>query len=270
MGKLSNALIADIAAIIGEFYTHAQINSSFVRSGAPGEPPEGSKIVKTTAWLRRANEDPGCDEIAVLGGVLEELMDREFPLWNQEHIAKMRSHVTSGLGRHGLSYRKGGSIWGATLSTPSRSLEDLIRGRQLAEVEREFNRALENVESDPPAALTAACAILEALFKVIIADESLKLPSEQSVLPLWKVVQGHLGLEPGKTTDPDDRKMLQGFLTAIDGIAGRRTKTSSAHGRGPGAAVVEPRHARLAVHAAHTVVTFIMESRAGGRTGTGR
>jgi len=266
VGRFSNALIGDTAAIIADFHTHAQINNLFRRAGVPGEPPQGNKLAKTEVWLVRANEDPACDEIAVLGRVLEELMDRDFPLANPEHIDKFRASVVRTLGREGLSYRRGGTILGATLATPSRSLEELIRGQHLDEIEREFDRALGNVESDPPAATTAACSILEALFKVIIADKRLTLPADQSVLPLWKVVQGHLGFEPGKASDPDDRKILQGLATTVDGIAARRSKSSSAHGRGPGAPPVEPRHARLAVHAAHTIVRFVMESnRPGGR-----
>jgi len=184
------------------------------------------------------------------------------------YITGIRQDVTRALEGAGLSYQRGGTILGAALSTPSRSLEELIRGQNLDEIEKEFDRASKNVQSDPPAATTAACAILEALFKVIIADEGLTLPSEQTVLPLWRVVQSHLGLEPGNAIDPDDRNMLQGLATSIHGIAGRRTRGGSAHGRAPGTPTVEPRHARLAVHAAHTIVTFVMESRR-GRGGSG-
>ena len=100
--------------------------------------------------------------------------------------------------------------------------------------------------------MTAACAILESTFKVIIADKNLVMPSDQSVLPLWKFV-----LEPAKATDPHVRQVLQGAASTIQGIAGMRSNTGSAHGRGPGAPLVEPRHARLAVHAAHTIVVFL-------------
>jgi len=105
--------------------------------------------------------------------------------------------------------------------------------------------------------VTAACAILESTFKVIIADKNLVMPCDQSVLPLWKVVQAHLGLGPAKATDPHVRQVLQGAASTIQGIAGMRSNTGSAHGRGPGAPLVDPRHARLAVHAAHTIVVFL-------------
>jgi Abortive infection C-terminus len=82
------------------------------------------------------------------------------------------------------------------------------------------------------------------------------------VLPLWRVVQGHLGWEPGKAVDPDVRQMLQGLASTIQGLAALRTHQGSAHGRGPDAPIVEARHARLAVHSAHTLVVFVMESNA--------
>ncbi len=172
----------------------------------------------------------------------------------------MRDDVVRTLGRHGLSYRTGGIILGATLSTPSRSVEDLIRQRNLGELQKEFDRALANVQSDPPSAVTAACAILESTFKVIIADKALTMPGDESILPLWRVIQAHLQMQPGKASDQHVRQVLQGVSSAVQGIAGMRSNTGSAHGHGPGAPIVEPRHARLAVHAAHTVVVFVLES----------
>jgi hypothetical protein len=214
-------LIADIASIIGGWHTHAEIDIMFQRLGAPGEPPEGSKVIKVQRWLRRANEDPDCDEVALLGGVLEELMDRQvYPKYDSEHTARVRDQVTGALGRHGLAYRHGGIIIGATLSTPSRSVDDMIRQRNLTALQKEFDRALANVAMDPPAAVTAACAILEAAFKVIIADAGLPMPSDESILPLWRVVQGHLGLQPANVTDQYVKQIVQGQATTVHGIAG--------------------------------------------------
>jgi hypothetical protein len=44
----------------------------------------------------------------------------------------------------------------------------------------------------------------------------------------------------------------------VDGVGAFRTHAGDAHGQGPDAPSIERRHARLAVHAAHTVVTFIL------------
>ena len=260
MPSLPNALIADIASIIGEWHSHTEIDIMFTRLGAPGDPPVGNKIIKVQTWLRRANGKPRFDAVPLLGGVLEELMDREVTAYNQEFVERKRTEVVRALARHGLSYQRGGVILGATLSTPSRSVEDLIRKKNLSELQKEFDRALANVESDPPSAITAACAILESTFKVIITDKALTMPGDQSILPLWRVVQADLRLQPAAASDPHVRQVLQGLASAVQGIAGMRSNTGSAHGRGPGAPIPEPRHARLAVHAAHTVVVFVLES----------
>jgi hypothetical protein len=167
--SLPSALIADIASIIGDWHTHNQIDIMFTRLGAPGEPPPASKVIKVQTWLHRANEDATFDVVSLLGGILEELMDREVMAVDAELVERKRGQVNRALARHGLSYQRGGIILGATLSTPSRSVEDLIRQKNLAGLQKELDRALATVESDPPTAITAACAILESTFKVIIA-----------------------------------------------------------------------------------------------------
>jgi hypothetical protein len=55
-------------------------------------------------------------------------------------------------------------------------------------------------------------------------------------------------------------KILGGVASVVDGIGALRTHTGSAHGRGRHAYRVEPRHARLAIHAAHTLTTFLIET----------
>ena len=51
-----------------------------------------------------------------------------------------------------------------------KSLKQILKDRDLAGVDKEFERALANIDKDPPAAITAACSILESLFKVYIKD----------------------------------------------------------------------------------------------------
>ncbi|MFM7740396.1 MAG: abortive infection family protein, partial [Planctomycetota bacterium] len=51
-----------------------------------------------------------------------------------------------------------------------------------------------------------------------------------------------------------------GLLAIVDGIGALRTHASSAHGAGKKQYKLEPRHARLAIHGAHAVAPFILES----------
>jgi hypothetical protein len=256
-----------VIAVIGEvlglhYYDHKRLNTLFMEHGAPGEPPGGSCIAKCQRWLEYCNDDPAVDPFAVLGGVLKEFMEAKVPKWGTkaEQWKSDRGRVRNILAKHGLSYHSGGQILGATSRTPSRSLKTILQARDLVAVEEEFQRAIETVELDPPAAVTAACAIIEALCKVYIEDKHLALPASQTIKDLWRVVSRHLGLSPGAMVDQDINRILSGMITVIDGIGSLRTHAGSAHGHGRETYPLEPRHARLAIHAAHTLAIFIIET----------
>ena len=54
--------------------------------------------------------------------------------------------------------------------------------------------------------------------------------------------------------------MLSGILSVVDGIGAFRTHASSAHGEGRKLYKLKPRHARLAIHSAHTLALFVLET----------
>lgn len=257
-----------VAQVVGEilgghYYNHTTLNTMLLECGAPGDPPEGNCVVKVTSWLVRAGRDPGVDAFDVLGKVLAHYMDEVTSLpypRTEADLAKTKQRIHDALARAGLSYHAGGRILGATSSVPTRSLDQLLRARDLRSVEMEFERALKSVLTDPPAALTAACAIVEAVCKVYIADEGLELPGMQTVKPLWKVVQQHIGLDPATLEDNDLKQILVGLSSIVDGLGALRTHGGSAHGRGRKPYSVEPRHARLAIHSAHSLTAFLLET----------
>jgi Abortive infection C-terminus len=222
--------------------------------------------VKVAAWLRQTDADPSVDALGVLGRLLEEFMEKLPPSHVSEEAQTQwttrRERVRAALAARGLSYQIGGRIIGGTgLPAPSKTLADLIRTRDLTAIGKEFDRAAEKIVPDPEGAVTAACAILEATCHTYIAEEKLTLPADKSLHPLWKIVQGHLGIAPTALLDEDLKRVLGGLASIVDGVGAFRTHAGDAHGRGPGAPAIEPRHARLAVSAAHTVVTFILETR---------
>jgi Abortive infection C-terminus len=252
-----------VGTVLGDFYySHRLLNALFAENGAPGDPPEGSCASKATEWLKRANQDPEVDALELLGGVLEEFMEADIPrqLLTIERLEEQRRRVSVLLGKHGLDYRQGGRIFGGKTGAPTRSLESVLRARDIGALDVEFDRALSNVETDPPAAVTAACAIVEAFCKIYIEDENLELPIEQTVKPLWKIVQKHLGLDPAQLADDDLKRILTGLASVVDGLGAFRTHVGSAHGRGSRAYKPSPRHARLACHSAHTLVAFALET----------
>ena len=254
-----------VCSIVGDvlgtlIYHHRTLETLFYEAGAAGEVPEGNCVTKCQSWLKRMHADVA-DPAAVLGKVLEEFMEVDRSYDGRQEAGRKR--ITDALARFGLSYHRGGLILGAAAALPAKSLTEVLKDRDLTAVDKEFERALANVESDPPAAITAACSILESLFKVYIEDtDGIDMPDQKSLklLSLWRAASKHLGLDPASVEDEDVRKILSGLTSVVDGIGSLRTHTGSAHGRGKRPYRLHVRHARLAIHASHTLVVFFIET----------
>ena len=141
----------------------------------------------------------------------------------------------------------------------TKSLEQLLQKRSMSEATMELKRCMDNFETDPPAAITAACSMLESVCKFYIEENNLEMPTKQTIRPLWKAVSTHLELDPVAVEDSDVKQILSGFTSIVEGIGSLRNHKSSAHGRGKLRYMVLPRHARLAIHASHTLVEYLLE-----------
>ena len=82
-----------------------------------------------------------------------------------------------------------------------------------------MERAYQTVESDPEAAVTAACAILESVCQTYLDEEGLPLPSNLTLGPLWNATAKHLGLAAGSVADDDLKRILSGLYSVADGVA---------------------------------------------------
>ncbi|VUD48345.1 hypothetical protein TDB9533_01215 [Thalassocella blandensis] len=108
--------------------------------------------------------------------------------------------------------------------------------------------------------MSAACNILESVFKVYIQDERLEIPNKQDLSSVWKIVREHIGFNSKEIADDDLKKILSGLLSVVDGIGAFRAQASSAHGQGRTIYKLKSRHARLTVNSAHTMALFVMET----------
>lgn len=252
-------LLGTIADVVNMHETHASLDSLFMYAGAPGDPPAGSKHVKAQDWLRQVNKDISVNPLTIAGRIIEKYMESVPDHWNKESIEQTVARLGTALTRSDLQYLKGGRITGL-LAAPSQTLEKLLAAFDFAAVNEEFNRALGNVESEPREAVSAASNILESFCKVYIAENKLTAPSKQDLKAVWAVVRKDLGFDPGAIQDQDLQTILTGLLATVEGIGALRTHASSAHGAGTKVYKLEPRHARLAIHAAHTVTLFALET----------
>ena len=211
-----------LATVAGEaiglyYYNHRLIESVFYEAGASGDVPEGNCIAKVTEWLSREGKRNPTNAVRILGKVIEELMDGDNPRSSLD-IEKDKERLKEALTRYGLEYCFGGHIYVTAMKAPSHALGKKLKEVSIAEIDVEFDRAYRSIETDPPAAVTAACAILEALCKEYIAANGLDMPSNQSIKQLWTVVSKHLRVAPDNVEDNDLKRILSGLTSIVDGI----------------------------------------------------
>ncbi|MEJ6396998.1 abortive infection family protein [Yoonia sp. 208BN28-4] len=143
--------------------------------------------------------------------------------------------------------------------------------RQLSEewtldsLDREITRAIESLDKDPEAALTAACAMLESVCRSILVKRPPGLPKKMDIKSLYYAVREPLGLSPSKEIgdteiEADVRAILSGISNTVSGIGALRTHAGTAHGREKGFRRIDPRIARLAVNSASSISIFLVET----------
>lgn len=110
--RLSRSLCKVVGDVIAYSGSHAALDTLFLSSGAPGDPPGGSHTTKWKDWLFLAGQDPATDSLSVLGGVIEEFMDLppkegtpEYVVWQEE-----RARVEAVLQDNGLRYYRFGRV----------------------------------------------------------------------------------------------------------------------------------------------------------------
>lgn len=261
-------VISTIADTVSETETHASLDSLFMYADAPGDPPEGSKSVKALEWLRRINKVSGSETLTIIGRIIEKYMEVDIEakptLWRSKELIEGEKarleKIRKSLERAGLSYSFGGIISkGEGLAT--KTLSELIKKKNIQAIDQEFDRALKNVQSSPREAVSAACNILESIFKVYIEEHShLQMPAKQDLQSVWKVVKTDLGLDASKLEERDLQEIVSGIMATVNGIGALRTHASAAHGAGKKPYKLKPRHAKLAIHAAHTIAAFVLET----------
>lgn len=268
--KIPAPIISILSDSLPDLETHASLDSLFLYADAPGDLSQSdlSKPKKVVAWLREVNKEAD-EPLGVLGKLIEgymELPETEINSQNswlgveiQNPKVLFKEKLDKTLTQCNLQYIVGGYISDGSASQ-SKTLRELIAGRNFIAIEAEFNRALENVNANPREAVSAASNILESVCKVYIEDENLDMPNKQDLQSVWRVVRNDLGFDPRSKEDDDVKRILSGVLSVVDGIGALRTHASSAHGQGKQGYKLLPRHARLAVHSAHTITLFILET----------
>lgn len=269
--KIPTSTIGILAKIIPDYYTRSEIDSLFAYAGAPGRVPEGNKQTAVQSWLRSTNLEHATP-LAVLGAVLDDFMQKELTssrsFWMQgtptEHevaLEAAKQKVRETLAKDSLAYAKGGAIVRAG-STSTLSLAESVKKHGLVTVEIEINRALAQIEQDPHAAAQYAGNVLEAAIKAYLDNKNVTYGQGDTLAELWKLASETMGLKPKDWDDKDLKMIGSGLNSIVGGITHLRNKKSAAHGKSEEQSktyVLKPRHARLAIHSAHTIAAYLIE-----------
>jgi hypothetical protein len=155
----------------------------------------------------------------------------------------------------------------ATLDDPALRLDDTKAHAALfdsSHIAEQIKRLESAITQDPALAIGTAKELVESCFKTILRERGVAYDKED--LPkLGKKVFGALRLLPNDIPDAAKgastiKTMLSNLATVVQGIAEIRGLYGTGHGRDGKARSVTPRHARLAVGAATTLVNFAFET----------
>lgn len=252
---------------IGNYRSASDINGFLMACGIDPAHGEGSRLPALRGCLNWAARQENGDDL--IGRAIEKVADPRNYAQEPEKTQAVLDHLNTHLSLDGFEVAllggkavlrqkgNGAAVVGA--------IADKTAMLDFGTVSRDLERAIQNAEHDPEDAVTAACATLEAVCRSILVELELTLPAKKDVSALMRAVQEPLGLSPGRNDLPDlvaqdVRKVLSGLTTATEGIGALRTHGGDAHGRERGHRRIDPRIARLAIHAASTVSLFLIET----------
>lgn len=227
----------------------------------------GSRVPSLAQCLINLNNGFAPDKS--LPRVIEAAADpRDFVHDPERHIAVV-AHLNQALAFDGFEVQRQGHRMrlvdegkGVPVLAQLAGLSDVL---DFDTVSRDLDRALASSQTDPEDAVTAACSTLESVCRSILVELGHPLPAKKDVQGLYNAVKQPLGLSPDRPDlDPlianDVRQILSGLSTLVAGIGALRTHGGDAHGREKGYSRIDPRIARLSIHAASTASLFLIET----------
>jgi hypothetical protein len=146
--KIPTSIIAVVSDALANRYTHAVIDQMMEAAGLEMNPlPGGNKQVKTRAWFNHANKTSS-EPLEILGTVVAEFMEKDNDEWDKS-LRSDQERVEKALSTYGLRYMKGGYLAACGATRISKTLQEIIRVRDLSDLAAQ-------------AAFTLASYILEA------------------------------------------------------------------------------------------------------------
>lgn len=225
--------------------------------------PRDSRVSATQNLLSEINKRP--DALNILTQVIEQAVDIPEFLDHSEKLDAVIEYLNRRLDSDDYKLLKAGKRYKLVrLGTDvpvTTALKEKASMLDMDSVSQDFKRALKQTDSDPEGAITAACATVESVCKCILDQMKQPYPAKQDISGLYKEIQKHLKLSPGREDISQEiKQILGGLSTVVSGIGTLRTHAGDAHGKGIKVLRPDGRIARLAIHSASTISLFLIET----------
>lgn len=200
--------------------------------------------------------------LTVYENVLSELDDHAEN--EQEWAVKALKSLRRWIERDGFIYENGKLSRSA--SKPELDhIADAAGSLDLPELGRQVQRIQAAVEDDPALAIGTAKEIVETVCKTILDQRRVVYQEDCDVAQLVKETRKALGLVPESIPNAAKgadsiRRLLSNLGNIAQGLGELRNLYGTGHGKHGASKGLSPRHARLAVGAAATLATFLLET----------
>lgn len=204
--------------------------------------------------------------LAVFLGKIERTIRDPSP-WGNDVSRDARQQLESfeeQLRRDGYAHDRG-VIVPITAAARLADAKSIAAGFDAAHIHEQIQRIEASIDTDPSLAIGTAKELVESCFKTILTERGVAFAKTDDLPQLGKKVMKELKLVPDDVPDAAKgadtiRRMLSNMATIVQGIAEIRSLYGTGHGKDGRVKGLSPRHARLAVGSASTLVTFIFQT----------
>lgn len=127
-------------------------------------------------------------------------------------------------------------------------------------IREHIQKAMERAGTDPSGVLTSTRSLVESVCAHVLTAKGEPLLKEENLPAMFKRAAKTLGLTPESDGDENLRKMIQGCVTALDGLGCLRNDRGDGHGRPDGHPEALNREANLAICLAAGTSWFLLRS----------
>jgi len=187
--------------------------------------------------------------------------------WEDETVRRQKAEVEKlvhFLSRDGFQWVDGRIVSGSGMP----SLDDIKEAAAAFDAKHladQIRRIEQSIETDPALAIGTAKELVETCCRTILAERGKPVTGMPDIPALTKETLKELKLVPDGIPDQAKgsdtiKRLLSNLATIGQGLAEIRNLYGSGHGKDGKTQAIKPRHAKLAVGAATTLVTFLVET----------